>query len=218
MHIEDWDERASSEPCIFIPSPYLSKAPAGCDCKGGNEPDCGCRNVPTLGPQVAIDATPMLHRPKAAWRMKVLTATTHVPLPHCFLTYPGVRCAQVVMPEPASLRFLIILREVPLFLLPPFPSTAFLVIRCPRCVHRQETPSLMCSRAPARLMDWSVFSCSDSFPPPPTSHEQPVQRAVSHFSMLNVLAGRGEAWAQVLSPQAAGGQALRRYVVGLWRC
>jgi len=67
-------------------------------------------------------------------------------------------------------------------------------------------------------MDWSVFSCSDSFPPPPTSHEQPVQRAVSHFSMLNVLAGRGEAWAQVLSPQAAGEQALRRYVVGLWRC
>jgi len=166
----------------------------GCDCKGGNEPDCGCRNVPTLGPQVAIDATPMLHRPKAAWRMKV------------------------VMPEPASLRFLIILREVPLFLLPPFPSTAFLVIRCPLCVHRQETPSLMCSRAPVRLMDWSVFSCSDSFPPPPTSHEQPVQRAVSHFSMLNVLAGRGEAWAQVLSPQAAGEQALRRYVVGLWRC
>lgn len=76
----------------------------------GAQPACGCQGGRS-GTQLAMDATPMLHRAQAAWRMRA------------------------VMPNPRALRFLVILRE-------------------------------------------------------------PVQRAVSHFSMLRFLAhSRGEAWA-----------------------
>eukprot|EP00967_Tisochrysis_lutea_P034264 scaffold40854_cov34-Tisochrysis_lutea.AAC.4 len=52
---------------------------AGCACRpSASEPDCGCRNVPMSTELLAIDATPMLHRMEAAWRMKAGNAHPHL--------------------------------------------------------------------------------------------------------------------------------------------
>jgi hypothetical protein len=121
-----------------------------------------------------------------------------MPLSRRLLTLSATRCLQAVMPEPMLLRFLIILREV---LLPPF-SFPFHAHACSSSnvrIGRSGYPSsavephLPYAPKPAILLRRCSLHCA-------LSREQPVQRAVSHFSMLNVLAGRGEAWAQVLLP------------------
>ena len=50
-------------------------------------PDCGCRGGAGTATPLSMDATPMLHRLAAAWRMAAL------------------------LPQPAALRFIVILRE-----------------------------------------------------------------------------------------------------------